>query len=263
MLADTALDDQWEMNAAAGPASWTADVSVGGGPSEGGRGKGVPCDRKARHFHFYYGNWVKVEGGLNSFWGKSATARQSRQEKGTGKTRPTYERLIFTELEKKNAVSKQHLGSKWMSFPCWQQRERQLRHKKRQQMRFICEKTKLNREKWKHTIQRDKDTSGWVVGCASYPQSKMNHSSQQSGAIRFVRQHEDCPFVSKKDISAKNKNTYKLWHDSLSPWFNLQSTVYSFQRGEGTFLFKTTLKSFRGGYRNKLIKAEIIFNLKT
>lgn len=53
---------------------------LGGGLSEGGRGKGVSCGRKARLFQLYYGNWVKVEGGLNRFGGKSAIVRQREEQ---------------------------------------------------------------------------------------------------------------------------------------------------------------------------------------
>lgn len=46
------------------------------------------------------------------------------------------------------------------------------------------------------------------VSCTSYPQSRMNHSSQQSRAIRYVRLQENCPFVLKLKLCLRHRNTF-------------------------------------------------------
>lgn len=49
--------------------------------------------------------------------------------------------------------------------------------------------------------------SGSEVDYVSYPQSRMNHGSRQSRAIRYVRQLENCPFVLKENLCSRNQNT--------------------------------------------------------
>lgn len=48
---------------------------------------------------------------------------------------------------------------------------------------------------------------GSEVGCVSYPESRMNHSSQQSRAIRYVRQQENCPFALKENLCSRDQSS--------------------------------------------------------
>lgn len=90
----------------------------------------------------------------------------------------------------------------------------QSEHRKRHNNRTVILRKDTAREnEQKRGIDREKEResqlrlSGSGVDYLSYAQSRMNHSSQQSRAIRYVRQRENCPFVFKENLCTGDQNT--------------------------------------------------------